>query len=123
MIGLKEFQKIAVRAISGIPEEFLEKMRDVEVWVEEEPDPEILEELGLDSRSALFGIYQGIPRGELSFFQAPLLPNRITLFRRPILMVCRTREEVEEQIRKTVVHEIAHHFGFSEKRLRDLGYG
>ena len=123
MIGLREFQKIAVRALREIPEEFLEKMENVEVWVEEEPDSEILEELGLGSGGTLFGIYQGLPRGEESFFHASVLPNRITLFRRPILEACRSPEEVREQIRKTVVHEIAHHFGFSEKRLRELGYG
>jgi predicted Zn-dependent protease with MMP-like domain len=123
MIGIREFRKLAVQALQEIPEEFLEELENVEVWVEEEPDPEVLEELGLDPRETLFGIYQGLPRGEQSFFQAAVLPNRITLFRRPILEVCRTRSEIQEQVRKTVVHEIAHHFGFSEERLRDLGYG
>ncbi|MBI5585747.1 MAG: metallopeptidase family protein [Deltaproteobacteria bacterium] len=123
MIGIREFRKIAAEALSKIPEEFLEKLENVEVWVEEEPDPEMLEELGLDPRETLFGIYQGLPRGEQSFFQAQVLPNRITLFRRPILEVCQNRDEIQEQIRKTVIHEIAHHFGFSEKRLRELGYG
>ena len=123
MISLGEFRKIAARALQDIPEEFLEQMENVEVWVEEEPDPEVLEDLGLDTRATLFGIYQGVPKGNQSFFQAPVLPNRITLYRRPILQACRTREEVHEQIRKTVIHEIAHHFGFSENRLRELGYG
>lgn len=123
MIGIREFRKLAAQALQDVPEEFLEKLENVEVWVEEEPDPEMLEELGLGSPETLFGIYQGQPLGEQSFFQAPVLPNRITLFRRPILEVCRSREEVAEQIRRTVVHEIAHHFGFSEARLQELGYG
>ena len=123
MIGIREFRKLAAEALAEIPEEFLEKMENVEVWVEEEPDPEMLEELGLDPRETLFGIYQGLPRGEESFFQTPVLPNRITLFRRPVLEACQNRDDIREQIRKTVVHEIAHHFGFSEERLRELGYG
>jgi predicted Zn-dependent protease with MMP-like domain len=123
MIGLREFRKLAVQALQEIPEEFLEKMKNVEIWVEEEPDPELLEEMGLEPYETLFGLYQGLPLGEQSFFQSPVLPNRILLFRRPILEVCQTRAEVQEQIRKTVVHEIAHHFGFSEERLRELGYG
>jgi predicted Zn-dependent protease with MMP-like domain len=123
MIGIREFRRIAVEALTEIPEEFLEKLENVEVWVEEEPDPELLSEMGLDARETLFGVYQGLPLGEQSFFQAPVLPNRIILYRQPILEVCQTRAEVQEQIRKTVVHEIAHHFGFSEDRLRELGYG
>ena len=71
----------------------------------------------------LLGLYQGVPRVEQSAFAPPpILPHRIILFRRPILGLSRNRREVVEQIKKTLIHEVAHHFGFSDARLRELGY-
>ena len=75
-----------------------------------------------DPRGFLFGLYQGVPRPGKSFFQGQSLPDRIILFRQPILSICRTDQEILEQIKKTLVHEIAHHFGLTEARIRHLGY-
>jgi predicted Zn-dependent protease with MMP-like domain len=108
--------------LEDIPEEFLEKLENMEIRVEETPSPELLEELGLTERALLFGLYQGVPRSEKSFFQGISLPDHITLFRLPILAVCRSKQDIMLQIRKTLVHEIAHHFGFTEDRIRQLGY-
>ena len=108
--------------MEDIPEEFLEKLENMEIRVEEAPSPELLEELGLTERDLLFGLYQGVPRPGKSFFQGISLPDHITLFRLPILGVCRSEQEIMLQIRKTLVHEIAHHFGLTEGRIRQLGY-
>lgn len=76
----------------------------------------------MSDQALLFGLYQGVPRSEKSFFQSSILPDRITLFRQPILSVAQTNKEVAEQIKRTLIHEIAHHFGFSESRIREMGY-
>ncbi len=122
-LSMDEFEKMTSQAIREIPEDFLEALENVEVFVEEEAGQEVLDELGIGFPGSLLGLYQGVPRGEQSAFNPPpILPHRIILFLRPILRISRNRREVVEQIKKTLVHEIAHHFGFSDNRLRELGY-
>lgn len=94
----------------------------MDIFVEEAPSPELLKELGMSDRDLLFGLYQGVPISGKSFFQGQSLPDRIILFRQPILSICRTKHEIKEQIKKTLIHEIAHHFGLTEARIRHLGY-
>ena len=108
--------------MDDIPEEFLEKLEDVDIFVEEVPSPELSEELGLTEGALLFGLYQGVPISGKSFFQGQSLPDRIILFRQPILSICRTENDILNQIKKTLIHEIAHHFGLTEARIRHLGY-
>jgi len=90
--------------------------------VEEAPSRELLRSMGLEGRGTLLGLYQGVPQIRRSVFQTFVMPDRITIFRQPILAICRSRKEVVAQVKKTVIHEIAHHFGISDKRLRELGY-
>ncbi len=120
-LNLDQFQDLANQALKEIPQEFLEKLENLEIVVEEEPSPELLGELGIGN-DLLFGLYQGVPRPEKSYFQGMNFPDRIILFRIPILRSCRSKQQVKDQVRKTLVHEIAHHFGFSENRIRLLGY-
>ncbi|MEW6188121.1 MAG: metallopeptidase family protein [Thermodesulfobacteriota bacterium] len=121
-LTLDQFKALAFRILKEIPGNFLEKLENVEIIVEDTPGPEVREELGLEDQDLLFGLYRGVPRSGKSFFQGSTLPDRITLFRLPILSVAQTKEEVGEQIKKTLIHEIAHHFGFSESRIREMGY-
>lgn len=121
-LSLDQFEALVSQALKDIPPEFLEKLENMEIVVEEEPSPELLKDLGVGEMGLLFGLYQGVPRPEKSFFQGVSLPDRITLFRAPILRSCRSEQNVKDQIRKTLVHEMAHHFGFSEIRIRHLGY-
>lgn len=110
------------RALEEIPEEFLEKLEAVDLFVEDDPSPELLDQLGLDGKDILFGVYQGVPLPEKSYFQGVILPDRITLFRNAFLLSFRSEKAIQTHIKKTLVHEIAHHFGFSESRIRQLGY-
>lgn len=105
-----------------IPGEFLERLENVDIFVEEEPSLELIRELGLEPHDGLFGLYQGVPRPGRHFFEGVILPDRITLFRKSFLPYGRNERQIMDQIRKTLVHEIAHHFGFSENRIRQLGY-
>jgi predicted Zn-dependent protease with MMP-like domain len=101
-----------------MPREFAERMRNVEIVVDDEPDDERRPKDG----SELLGLYEGVPltgRGAME----PYLPDRITIFRGPIERMSASPRRQAEIVRDTVVHEIAHHFGISDERLRELGRG
>jgi predicted Zn-dependent protease with MMP-like domain len=110
----EEFEGLVADALDGIPAELTAAMSNVAVLVEDDPpadDPFLL------------GLYVGTPLTERGSWYAGVLPDRITIYRRPILAVCRSPQEVVEQVRITVVHEVAHHFGIDDERLHELGYG
>jgi predicted Zn-dependent protease with MMP-like domain len=110
----EEFEALVERALDGLPEELAELLDNVAVVVEDEPDPEDLEELGLDPDvDELFGLYLGVPLSERDSSYGAL-PDRIAIYRGPILRVCQGRREVIREVRDTVVHELGHHFGLDE---------
>ncbi len=122
MISRSEFEDLVDQAMEEIPDEFLDRLENVDVVVEEEPTPELLRDMGLEGRGTLLGLYQGVPRPMRSSFQLVTMPDRITIYRGPILRICRTRRQVVDQVKQTVIHEVAHYFGISDERLRELGY-
>ena len=97
------------------------QLENVEICVEEWPTQEMLEAVGVQDGGTLYGLYQGIPRTERSFFQSTAFPDRITLYQGPIEMHAADPAELRRLLRSTVIHEIAHHFGISDERLIDLG--
>jgi predicted Zn-dependent protease with MMP-like domain len=116
----EEFEALVEQAMEGLPEEFAELIENVAVLVEEEPDPEDLEALGMDPddpEAELLGLYQGVPLSERDTFYAGALPDRVILYRGPILRACRNRRDVIREVRDTLVHEIGHHFGMSEDEM------
>jgi len=118
-----QFDALVESALSGIPEEFKPYLANVTIVVEEEPAPALLRQMGLDPRTdTLFGLYQGVPLPRRSHDHGNTIPDHITVFRGPLLRACRSAEELRDQVRRTVVHEIAHFFGFDEHRIRRLGY-
>jgi predicted Zn-dependent protease with MMP-like domain len=96
-------------------------MDNVEVTVDELPSAAQRRRLGLRSGQTLLGLYEGVPQTRRSSGYGLVLPDKITLFRRPILDVCHTPQEVEARVRSVVIHELAHHFGIGDERLRELG--
>jgi len=105
-------------ALEHLPAPYDTIARDVSVVVEDEPPPEVLAELELESEDDLLGLYQGLSLHERSFFQpAGELPARIALYKGPILRFCRTKAEVIQEIRDTVVHELGHHVGLSDEEM------
>jgi len=106
-----EFEALVAEALDGIPDEFARYLENVSVVVEDEPDEE-----------GLYGLYQGIPLSERSHDFAAALPDRISIYRGPLVRDFRSRAQIRRQIRLTVVHEIAHFFGLDEDRVRRLGY-
>lgn len=118
-MSIDEFDKVISETIDSLPEEFRTKLLNVEVTVEDEPTEEQKVKLKLSPYASLFGLYEGVPQnvpGEERAF----LPDKITIFRIPILERYATDEERKAQIRSTVLHEIGHYFGMDEERLQKL---
>lgn len=118
-----EIRKAVARVIDKLPKEFREQLRNVEIVVETRPSNELLRAEGLDPREdTLYGIYQGVPLPDRSALDPPLLPDKITIFAEPLLEDFPDPDELREEIRLTVLHEIAHYFGMDEEEIEDLGY-
>lgn len=117
------FEALVVRALETIPEPIRIRMENVDVVIEASPTAQQYAALGLDPGDLLFGLYEGTPLVERDITANPLLPDKITIFRGPLEAACRTEDEIAEEVRKTVIHEVAHHFGLDEERLEELGYG
>lgn len=121
-LTLEEFEALVRRAHRDLPEAFRNALENVAILVEDWPTGEDLEEMGFEGDTEIFGLYRGIPLPERGVYQ-PLLPDTITLFKRPIERACNTREEVVEELTITLLHEIGHYLGMSEDDLDRLGYG
>jgi predicted Zn-dependent protease with MMP-like domain len=105
------FEQMVSDAVDGLPEEFGKLMRNVAVTVENGPGPR-----------GLLGLYQGIPLTNRTTQYAGVLPDRITIYRLAICAICNTEDDVREQVRRTVIHEVGHYFGIDDARLRELGW-
>ena len=117
------FRRLVSESLAGLPPEFQEKMNNIEIVVESRPTREQDASTGDDPEEGLLmGLYEGIPLTERTTAYGGVLPDRITLFQDNIEAVCETEEEMREEIRKTVLHEIAHHFGIDDDRLHELDY-
>ena len=122
-MNYQDIRKEVARVIDKLPRRYREQLRNVEFIVEERPSAELLRAEGLDPRyDTLYGIYQGVPLPERSALDPPLLPDKITIFAEPLLKDFPDPEELREEIRLTVLHEIAHYFGMDEEEIEDLGY-
>ncbi|HEX5475376.1 MAG TPA: metallopeptidase family protein [Vicinamibacterales bacterium] len=114
------FEKLVEEALRGIPRRFREAMRNVAVVVEDEPSPATLREMRLGRGHTLLGLYQGTPLTERGWGYGNALPDRISIYRRPIEQQCRTDEEVRGCVVETVVHEFGHHFGMTEDEIQAI---
>lgn len=112
----EEFDALVEKAMAQLPGEFAERIHNVVVVVEEEPDPEVLAEMGFDGTDdELLGLYQGIGLTERQESQdLPRLPDHISLYRGPLLRICQSRRELIREVRDTLVHELGHYFGLSD---------
>ena len=111
------------RLVDRLPRQFREQLGNIEFVVEDQPSRELLLAEELDPETdTIYGLYQGIPLPERSSLDPPLLPDKITIFAGPLLEDFPDLEELREEIRLTVLHEIAHYFGMDEEEIEDLGY-
>jgi predicted Zn-dependent protease with MMP-like domain len=124
-MDLDAFADLVTEALESLPEEFLEKIENVQVDIEEWPSPNDLLDAGLSARSkhSLLGLYHGVPMTERGIYYMAF-PDRISIYQKPIeAMTGPDEERIREQVRRTVIHEIAHYYGISDERLDELGWG
>jgi predicted Zn-dependent protease with MMP-like domain len=114
-----DFEALVVDALDRLPAPYRERLGSVAIVVEDEASPELLTSVGAPG---LFGLYQGVPRTVYGA-EGAQLPSKITIFRRPLLRAYRTHAQLASAVADTVYHEIAHHFGISDARLRELAGG
>jgi predicted Zn-dependent protease with MMP-like domain len=107
----ERFEEMVATALDSLPDELGQLMRNVAVTVEHGPGPR-----------GLLGLYEGVPLTSRTTGYAGVLPDRITIYRQAICAICRTEDEVIEQVRRTVIHEVGHHFGIGDERLDELGW-
>lgn len=117
----EEFHQLVDEAVASIPEQFLQKLDNVAVVVEDLPTPNQLQKLrARGERGFLLGLYEGVPQTKRRHYGVGgQLPDKITIFRRPLQAISRTKGDLMIRVRKTVIHEIAHHFGIDEEQVRE----
>jgi predicted Zn-dependent protease with MMP-like domain len=118
-----KFLKIVVKAVSDLPDEFQELLENVDIIVEDWPSRDQLNQVGLKDRRELFGLYEGTPLTHRDQGYNLVLPDKITIFQKPLEADCRTEDELKLEITRTVKHEIAHYFGSNEDTLDEIEEG
>jgi len=116
----KVFESLVTKAIDAIPEHYARHMNNVGFVIELDPTPEQRLKLHLVNGMTLYGLYEGIPLTQRMGNYSGVLPDKITIFKNPIVAPATTLAEVEAQIKKTVWHEVAHHFGLGHDRIYEL---
>lgn len=116
----ERFEVLVTRAIENLPLEFQSKLENVQVLVEDWPTPSQLGRAKLNQRSQLLGLYEGVPQTKRGRGYGLVLPDKISIFQKPIERQCHSEKEIEAKIGEVVRHEIAHHFGTDELTLRRI---
>ncbi len=115
----KQFKKIVSEAIDGIPAPYIDRLQNVAFIIEDLPTPEQSQKLGLRCNSLLFGLYEGVPLPQ-RMGSTKLLPDKITLFKKPLEMVSHDIDELTKHVKHTVWHEVAHYYGLGHRRIHEL---
>ena len=115
------FRRLVDAAMDSIPDELFERIENLEIIVRSAPTPEEMGDAGIGPGGLLLGLYQGHPLTTRTSYYGNTVPDRIFIYQDAIEQICRTEDEVVEQVRKTVLHEVAHHFGIDDDRLRERG--
>jgi predicted Zn-dependent protease with MMP-like domain len=122
-VSKAEFARYVEQALAELPEPFASHMEQITLEIKDRPTRKQLRDLGLDDDELLLGLYQGVSLPERSVQHSGVLPDRILIFQEDLELACDSPAELVEEIRKTVLHEIGHHFGMDEDDLDEIGYG
>ena len=114
-----EFEDLVLEALDSLPEYIAQRIDNVEIVVENEPPDEVVR--GLSPGDTVFGYYHGIPLIERSHYDR-VLPDKISIYEGPITRAFRSPSAIRDEVRRTVIHEVAHHFGIDDDRLDELGW-
>lgn len=115
-----QFEQAVDRALESLPAEFQQLLDNVAIFIADRPSPALRRELGMSADETMLGLYEGVPQTERTSSYDLVTPDRITLFQRAIEECCDTEAEVAEQIRRTILHEVGHHFGIDDDRLDEI---
>ena len=116
----ERFEQLVAQAVDELPEEFLERLDNVDVVVEDQPSAAQIRHAHIGRSESLLGLYEGIPITERHSNYGLVPPDKITIFQRPVESGSRTEDEIRDEVQRVVKHEIAHHFGISDARLDEL---
>lgn len=118
---ISQFRQLVAETLEALPSVFLAHLDNVEVVVEDWPSPHVVHLVGASSPAGVLGFYHGVPQTERTLGYNLVPPDKISLYQRPIELRCRTLEEVQQMVNRVLCHEIAHHFGIDDERLREIG--
>ena len=121
-IPREQFERLVSLALSDLPDEFRHSLQNVDIVVDDVASMNQIVGTGIENAMDLLGLYEGIPLTERYGYDM-VLPDKVTIFQKPIESICDTEEEVAEEISKTLIHEIAHHFGLDDEHLNQLESG
>jgi predicted Zn-dependent protease with MMP-like domain len=116
-----QFEKLVEEGLALVPAEFRRLIDNVEITIEDEPTAEVLDDLGVPEDETLFGLYEGTPLTERTG-ESATFPDRIIIYRRPLLDEFTDPATIRREVARTVIHEVAHHFGIADDRLTELGW-
>ena len=114
------FEQLVTEALTLIPRRFQREMKNLALVVESEPTAELLEEMEIDPPDSLYGLYQGTPLPERSWGYGNTLPDRVTIFQKPIEEDCEDDDDIRAVIGETLIHEVGHYFGLSEEEIEEI---
>lgn len=117
----KEFEKLVIKALEELPQVFKDSLDNVDVVVEDTPSPYESGSAGVSQRRMVLGLYQGVPLSKRCHYYGMVIPDKISIFKDNIERICSSSDEVVRVVAHTVQHEMAHHLGISDDRLRELG--
>lgn len=116
----RKFEKLVEEALLDLPKEFKKLIDNLIVIVEEEAPPEVYRRTGVHPFSRILGTYSGVPFTHRGPFYGNILPDRITIYQRPIEEICHNEDEIKDQVKKTVLHEVWHYFGRTDAEIEEL---
>ena len=116
----REFERIVAEAVTLIPARFRREMKNLALVVEAEPSADLLAEMEIEPPDSLYGLYQGTPLPERTWGYGNALPDRITIYQRPIEEDCEDEDEIRAVIGETLIHEVGHYFGMSEEEIEEI---
>ena len=117
------FERLVAKAVESLPDEFRSRLENIDVVVEDRPTHHQLTETGLKRNQTLLGLYEGVPLTHRGRYYGLVAPDKITIFQKPIEAKCRYDADITAEVLRVVRHEIAHHFGIGDARLRQLEKG
>ena len=116
----ERFERLVGEAVALIPKRFRREMKNLALVVEDEPSAALLDEMEVEPPDSLYGLYQGTPLPERTWAYGNTLPDRVTLFQKPIEEDCEDEDEVRAVIGETLIHEVGHYFGLSEEEIEEI---